>query len=144
MDVTQKTKITVQTEVSVPVAEAWKFWTLPAHITKWNSASPDWHTPRATNDLRKGGRFTARMEARDGSAGFDFGGTYEEVKPQSHISYSLDDGRKVKVDFTAKGNATLIVETFDAETENSPEMQRSGWQAILDNFKAYAESAGKG
>jgi uncharacterized protein YndB with AHSA1/START domain len=134
-----KSPITVQTTVSAPVAKVWDFWTAPEHITKWNSASPDWHTPRATNDLRTGGTFTARMEAKDGSAGFDFGGTYTDVVTHKKISYAMSDGRKVDVLFEAKGDQTHVTETFDPETENSEEMQRAGWQSILDSFKKYAE-----
>ena len=131
--------ITVQTKVEAPLIKAWQFWTEPEHIMQWNNASPDWHTPRATNDLRTGGSFTSRMEARDGSVGFDFGGTYSEVVPHQHIAYAMDDGRKVTVTFKAEGDDTMIIETFDPETENSPEMQRAGWQSIMDNFKSYVE-----
>ena len=137
---TEKTKITVKTTVNVAPKQAWELWTRPEHITKWNSASDDWHTPRATNDLRPGGSFTSRMEARDGSMGFDFGGTYKEVKEHSRISYEMSDGRQVQVDFTPAQGKTEIVETFDAETQNSVELQKNGWQAILNNFKKYAES----
>lgn len=136
----QTRKITVENNIKAPVEKVWKFWTLPEHITKWNNASDDWHTPHAENDLRIGGKFTARMEAKDGSFGFDFGGTYDEVKHQGLIAYTLDDGRKVKVDFSALGNETKVVETFEAENENPVEMQKDGWQAILDNFKKYTES----
>lgn len=133
-------KITVATSVLVPTEKVWTYWTEPQHITQWNNASADWHTPRAENDLRPGGRFVSRMEARDGSFGFDFSGTYEEVIPLESIVYTLDDGRKVQITFTDQGHETHIIETFEAESENSIEMQRGGWQAILDNFKRYAES----
>jgi uncharacterized protein YndB with AHSA1/START domain len=136
----QPTIITVQSNVKAPVEKVWQFWTLPEHITKWNNASDDWHTPRATNDLRTGGSFTARMEAKDGSFGFDFGGVYDEVKQHEIIAYTIGDGRKVKVIFSPEGDGTKVVETFDAEGTHSIEMQRDGWQAILDNFKKYAES----
>ena len=134
------TKITVQNTVNAPVEKVWKFWTSPEHITKWNTASEDWHTPRAENDLRIGGKFSARMEAKDGSFGFDFGGVYDEVKTNEKIEYTLGDGRKVNVLFSANGNETNVVETFDAETVNSVELQKNGWQAILDNFKKYVEN----
>jgi uncharacterized protein YndB with AHSA1/START domain len=135
-----KEKITVQSTINVPAEKAWELWTNPDHIIKWNSASPEWHTPRATNDLRAGGKFTSRMEARDGSMGFDFEGVYDEVKKNELIQYSLGDGRKVRVEFKKNGNQTTVTEIFDAEMQNSIEMQKSGWQAILDNFKKYAES----
>ncbi|MBL7876451.1 MAG: SRPBCC domain-containing protein [Cyclobacteriaceae bacterium] len=106
---------------------------------KWNNASEDWHTPHAENDLRVGGRFVSRMAAKDGSMSFDFGGTYDQVKTNELIAYTMDDGRKTSVVFTKKGNQTYVSETFDAEGENSIEMQRAGWQAILNNFKKYAE-----
>ncbi len=134
------TPITVETTVKAPLAKVWECWTAPEHITKWNAASDDWHTTKATNDLRDGGMFTARMEAKDGSFGFDFGGTYSKVVPQTHLAYAMDDGRKVTVDFAEKDGQTRIVEAFDPEQENTPELQRQGWQAILDNFKAYAEA----
>lgn len=136
----EKTVITIENTVNAPVEKVWKYWNEPDHITKWNSASPDWHTPWAKNDLRVGGTLTARMEARDGSFGFDFAGVYDEIKPNEYIEYTLGDGRKVKINFTSSGNATHIVESFDAETENSEEMQRMGWQAILDSFKKYTEA----
>lgn len=134
------TKITVEITVKVPVEKAWAYWTMPEHITEWNNASDDWHTPLAENDLRTGGRFLSRMEAKDGSFGFDFSGTYESVVPLESIAYTLDDNRKVQITFTGQGHTTHITETFEAENENSVEMQRSGWQAIMDNFKHYAEN----
>ncbi len=132
--------ITVDVTVQAPVAKTWKYLTEPEHITQWNNASDDWHTPSATNDLREGGKFTCRMEAKDGSAGFDFGGTYSKVIPLKHIAYTMDDGRTVMVQFEDRGGETHITEAFDAESENPVEMQREGWQAILDNFKKYTES----
>jgi uncharacterized protein YndB with AHSA1/START domain len=107
---------------------------------QWNNASDDWHTPRAENDLRAGGKFSARMEAKDGSMGFDFGGVYDEVKENEYIAYTMGDDRKVEVTFSAQGNETEIEETFEAEDTNPLEMQKSGWQAILDNFKNYTET----
>jgi len=139
METKLKTKITVETTVNAPIYQVWELWTSPQHITKWNNASDDWHTPFAENDLRKGGKFTSRMEARDKSAGFDFGGVYDEVKTNQLIEYTMEDGRKVRIVFTDLGDETKIAETFEAEEENSIDMQRDGWQSILDNFKRYAE-----
>lgn len=135
----EKIKITVQTQVEAPVEKVWNSWNKPEHITKWNSASDDWHTPKASNDLRVGGKFNATMAAKDGSMSFDFEGTYTNVKPNQLIEYTIADGRKVKISFETKGAQTHITETFEAETENPVEMQRGGWQAILDNFKKYTE-----
>lgn len=132
--------ITVESTVKAPVVVVWQNWTEPGHITKWNSASDDWHTPYAESDLKPGGKFLSRMEAKDGTFGFDFYGTFNEVKPNEYLEYTLGDGRKVTVDFRGNGNETRIIETFEAETENTVEMQKAGWQAILDNFKKYTES----
>ncbi|HLP15626.1 MAG TPA: SRPBCC family protein, partial [Bacteroidota bacterium] len=137
METVQATKITVETVVNAPVEAVWKCWTTPEDIVHWNAASEDWHTTNAKNDLRAGGEFSSRMEAKDGSMGFDFGGTYETVNQYELIVYRLGDGRKVEVIFEPRGSQTHIVETFDAEHENSIERQRDGWQAILDNFKSY-------
>lgn len=136
---TEKTSITVQTTVDAPVEKVWNSWTEPEHITQWNNASDDWHTPKASNDLRTGGKFSATMAARDGSASFDFEGVYSNVKNNQLIEYAMADGRTVKVVFEGTGTKTRITETFDAENENPIEMQRGGWQAILDNFKKYTE-----
>jgi uncharacterized protein YndB with AHSA1/START domain len=144
METTNKTSITVQTLVNLPVHRVWELWTGTEHICKWNNASDDWHTPSAENDLREGGKFTSRMEAKDGSFGFDFGGTYNEVKPQELIAYTMDDGRKARITFIAKQAETAIIETFEAENENPIEMQQLGWQAILNNFKKYAEGQNNG
>ena len=114
-------------------------YTLPEHIIRWNQPSPDWHTPRAENDLNVGGRFLSRMEARDGSAGFDFCGSYTEVRKNEHLSYVLDDERKVGIDFLPHGTETKMVIAFEPESENPPEFQQAGWQSILDNFKKYVE-----
>lgn len=140
MESNGKINITVKTTVNLPIGMVWKYWTNPEDITKWNSASPDWHTPNAENDLRKGGKFSYRMEAKDGSMGFDFWGIYDNVKVNELIEITLGDNRKMNVLFTSLGNVTEIVETFEAENTNSIELQRSGWQAILDNFKKYAEA----
>ena len=134
-------EITVETIVKAPVDKVWEYWTEPNHMTKWSYASDDWHSPFAENDLRVGGKFVSRMEAKDGSMGFDFGGIYDEVKLHEVISYTMGDGRKVKVNFQNQGSETKVIETFDAETENPIEMQQQGWQAILDNFKRYAEQS---
>ena len=137
----ERTKITVETTVNAPIEKVWGYFTQPEHITKWNNASDDWHTPNASNDLRVGGNFVYRMEAKDGSFGFDFGGVYESVDQNEYIEYTIGDGRNVKVKFTAQGNKTDVVETFEAEEINSIELQKGGWQAILDNFKKYTESS---
>jgi uncharacterized protein YndB with AHSA1/START domain len=137
--VKDKIRITIKTTVNAPVEKIWKYWTEPEHIKKWNSASEDWHTPFAENDLRVGGEFHSRMEAKDGSFGFDFGGIYNEVELYKTIAYTLGDGRKVKIDFRAGDSFTEITEIFEAESTNPIEMQQSGWQAILNNFKKYAE-----
>lgn len=140
METASKTAITVEATVIAPVEKVWEFWTNPTHITKWCAASDDWHTPRAENDLRTGGSFSSRMEAKDGSFGFDFGGIYDAVETNKLIAYTLGDGRKVSIVFAAGGSDTKVTETFDAESENAVEMQRAGWQAILDNFKKYTEA----
>lgn len=132
--------ITVETEVNAPVEKVWEFWTRPEHITQWCFASDDWEAPSAENDVRVDGRFKIRMSAKNGSAGFDFGGTYTAVEKYTLIEYVIDgDGRKVSVHFTAKPNGVKISETFEMEHENSEELQRGGWQAILDNFRNYVE-----
>ncbi|MDB5255926.1 MAG: polyketide cyclase [Chitinophagaceae bacterium] len=140
METTSKTAITVETTVKVPVAKAWATWTEPQHITKWAFASDEWHAPYADNDVKVGGTFKTTMAAKDGSMSFDFGGIYEAVKNNELLAYGLADGRKVNITFTANGNETKIVETFDPENENPIEMQKGGWQAILDNYKRYTES----
>ncbi|MBL7971389.1 MAG: SRPBCC family protein [Prolixibacteraceae bacterium] len=140
MENPKKTIITVEATVKAPVEKVWKFWSSPEHITQWNNASDDWHTPYAENDLRVGGKFTSRMEAKDGSFGFDFWGIYDVVITNERIEYTLGDDRKVKIVFTDQGNATQVTESFEAENENSIELQQSGWQAILNNFRKYTES----
>jgi uncharacterized protein YndB with AHSA1/START domain len=135
-----KQKITIETTVNATVEKVWQHYTEPRHITQWNNASDDWHTTRAENDLRQGGKFLYRMEAKDGSFGFDFTGVYDEVKVNEYIAYTIDDGRKVEIDFSAQGNQCKIRIAFEAETQNPIEMQREGWQAILDNFKKYTQS----
>lgn len=137
-------KITVETKVKAPIEKVWECWTGARHIERWNNASPEWHTPRAINNLKLGGRFTTRMEAKDGSAGFDFAGTYTTIEECKKIEYRLDDGRMARIDFIDEEDGVAIIETFDAEKVNPAEMQKQGWQAILDNFKAYAESQSSG
>lgn len=132
-------KITIQAVIHAPVEKVWQYWNEPDHITKWNHASDDWHSPYAENDLRAGGRFLFRMEAKDGSFGFDFSGTYDEVVSHERISYTLDDGRKVQITFQSQNGKTEVIETFEAETTHPAELQKQGWQAILNNFKAYVE-----
>lgn len=132
-------KINIGVNIGAPVAKVWKAYNDPEAITQWNSPSPDWHSPKAENDLKVGGKFNYRMEAKDGSAGFDFTGTYTEVTPNERIAYTMDDGRLVEVDFKQAGEGTEVKVAFDPETENPIEMQRDGWQAILDNFKKYCE-----
>lgn len=140
METQNKTVITIESTINAPVEKVWEFWTMPVHITKWNSASDDWHTPKAENDLRVGGNFSSRMEARDGSMGFDFGGVYTDVKTNKHIAYTMGDGRKVEVKFEVSGDKTKVTESFEAEGTNPVEMQKGGWQAILDNFRKYTEA----
>ena len=140
MKTKHKSKITVAAAVHAPLEKVWKYWTEPEHIKQWNNASNDWHTPHAENDLRKGGSFLSRMEAKDKSFGFDFNGIYDDVRVNEFIEYTLGDGRKVQIAFSPRDNETHVSETFEAEDTNSTEMQRAGWQAILDNFKKYTES----
>ena len=132
-------KITVQAAIKADLGTVWKAWNDPEDIQRWNAASDDWHTPRASVDLREGGKFSARMEAKDGSEGFDFEGTYTRVVPKKLIEYRMDDAREVKIEFVEEAGKVLVRETFDAETQNAPELQRQGWQAILDNFARHVE-----
>jgi uncharacterized protein YndB with AHSA1/START domain len=135
-----KNTITVQAVINAPVGQVWKLYTEPEHVVQWNNASDDWHTPRAENDLKVGGKFLYRMEAKDGSSGFDFDGTYTQIKTNEAIAYSIADGRKVQVVFTKGDAKTKVAVTFETESTNPVEMQRGGWQAILNNFKKYVES----
>ena len=136
----QSKSITVGVTVNASAEKVWKYWTLPQHIVKWNNASEDWHSPSAENDLQIGGHFLIRMQAKDGSFGFDFGGIYNNVRTNEYLQYTIDDGRKVEVIFTTQGNLTEVTETFEIEDQNSELMQRDGWQAILNNFKRYVEN----
>jgi len=141
METAEKTRITVAATINAPLQKVWDLWTNPAHIIKWNNASDDWHTPSAENDLSEGGKFSYRMEAKDGSFGFDFGGIYDAIIDNERIEYTMGDGRKAEVLFANNSGSTTVTETFEAESENPVEMQRGGWQAILDSFKKYVESA---
>lgn len=127
-------KITVETVVDAPLNKVWTAWSNPDDIKQWNAPANEWHTTRSAVDLREGGKFSARMEAKDGSAGFDFEGTYTRVVPNKIIDFKMSDGREVNVEFVERSGGVLVRETFDVEDENSQEMQRAGWQAILDNF----------
>ena len=135
--------ITISATVSCAPQLAWNFFTTADHIRFWNFASPEWHCPAATNDVSPGGRFDYRMEAKDGSMGFNFTGTFNEVEPPSKLSYTMDDGRNASVSFEPEGAGTRVSITFDPEQTNSRELQQTGWQAILDNYKEYAEQFGK-
>lgn len=133
----QPVTITVEVSINAPVSVVWKRWTTPDDIQIWNHASEDWHTTYAENDLRENGRFLYRMEAKDGSFGFDFSGTYDQVIPDRLIEYTLDDERKVRISFRNRGDSISVIETFEAETVNTVELQKYGWQCILDNFKKH-------
>jgi uncharacterized protein YndB with AHSA1/START domain len=132
-------KITVETLVKADLNKVWGAWNNPEDIKQWNAASDDWHTPQASVDLREGGKFSSRMEAKDGSAGFDFEGTYTRVLPRKLIEYRMGDGRGVTVEFKPHAGGVRVTETFDAETQNTPELQRQGWQAILDSFAQHVQ-----
>lgn len=140
METSGKIIITVEAIINAPINQVWKYWTSPEDIIQWNTASEDWHTTRAENDLRIGGSFISRMEAKDGSFGFDFTGQYIEVKTHELIVYTIIDGRKVHISFNPIGNSTSVIESFEAEDENSVELQKNGWLSILDSFKRYVES----
>lgn len=143
MTATENSTITVKAGIQAPAEKVWEFWTNSFHIIKWCSATEEWQTPYSENDLRTGGRFLSRMEAKDGSVGFDFSGVYTNVENGKLIEYTLDDGRKVSVEFVSEGDVTTVIETFEPEGTNPIEMQRAGWQAIMDNFKKYAENHGQ-
>ena len=137
--------ITVSTRVEAPVAKVWECWTNPDHIVQWNAASDDWCCPRASNDVRVGGELNSRMEARDGSMGFDFSAIYTEVEPHALLAFRMgegDEARGVRVEFKEDGDGTVVTETFKPENTFPIEMQRAGWQSILDRFKAHVESQG--
>jgi uncharacterized protein YndB with AHSA1/START domain len=132
-------KIKIEAIIRAKLATTWETWTDPNHIIQWNQASNEWHCPSASNDLRKDGRFSYRMEAKDGSFGFDFSGQYSKVVAHKEIVYTLDDGRVVSIAFSEEGDDTRIVQVFEAEDQNTIEMQKGGWQAILNSFKGHAE-----
>lgn len=134
------TRIKISALVNAPIEKVWENWTQPKHITNWNFAIDTWQCPSASNDLKVGGKYLARMEAKDGSFGFDFEATYDTVVELQELTYTMTDGRKSTTVFEDRGNETAIMTTFDAESENPAEMQQQGWQAILDNFKKYVES----
>ena len=133
-------EITVDTTINAPMDQVWTAWTQPEHIVQWNFASADWQCPAAQIDLTPGGRFNYRMEARDGSMGFDMEGTFTAIEPGRKIQYVLADDRKVSITFEDSGNGVVVTETFDAENQMSGEQQRHGWQCILDNFKSHVEA----
>jgi uncharacterized protein YndB with AHSA1/START domain len=132
-------KITVEAKVAAPIDEVWRAWNTPADIRQWNAASDDWHTTKSEVDLREGGAFSSRMEAKDGSRGFDFAGTYTKVIDHKRIE-SAFGGRTLLVEFIPSQGGVIVRETFEAETTHSEEQQRGGWQAILNNFKKHVES----
>jgi uncharacterized protein YndB with AHSA1/START domain len=136
----EKIPITVETTINAPIAKVWEYWNEPDYITHWAFASDDWEAPSAENDLRVGGKFTTTMAAKDKSESFDFSGTYTDVKEHELIEYDMDDGRHVKIEFSEVPEGVRVTETFDPENENTEELQRSGWQAILENFRKYVES----
>jgi uncharacterized protein YndB with AHSA1/START domain len=135
--------VKIAVEVQAPLSLTWRSWTNPRHIVNWNYASDSWHCPKAAIDLKPGGVFNYRMAARDESEAFDFTGRIDEVKEMEKLAFTLDDGRKVQVHFQQKGNAVLVTEEFEAEQTIDVELQKSGWKAILENFKAYTESLNK-
>lgn len=135
-----KIVIAVETIVNAPIEKTWEYWIRPEHIIHWNNPSDDWHTTKAENNLVPGGSFLYRMEAKDGSFGFDFHGKYDQVKPLEYIEYTIADGRKVKIYFTKKKGQTVITESFEAENTHPVDMQQQGWQSILNNFKKYTEA----
>ena len=140
MQTTNTSNITIQISLNVPIEKAWDYWTNPKHITNWYFASDDWHAPHAENDVQPGGTFKTTMAAKDGSFGFDVSGKYTSVEEYRTLEFVLDDGRKVKINFEPDGENIRVIESFEAESTNSLELQKTGWQAILDNFKKYAEA----
>lgn len=138
---TKPTVLTATALANAPIEKVWKCWTTPSDIRQWNHASPDWHCPEAALDLTVGGSFLYRMEAKDGSFGFDFAGTFDEMTAPVSLAYTMGDGRKATIRFTEVAEGTRIQEQFEAESQNTLELQQQGWQAILDNFKTYVEAA---
>jgi uncharacterized protein YndB with AHSA1/START domain len=140
METSTKTTVSIDATINASVEKVWQNWTSTNAITKWNSASPDWHTTKAEHQLQPGGKFSYRMEARDGTFGFDFSGVFDVVKPNEYLESTLDDGRKVKTALIRKGNETHLSQTFEAEETNPADMQREGWQNVLNSFKNYVET----
>ncbi|MCU0442092.1 MAG: SRPBCC family protein [Bacteroidia bacterium] len=132
--------ITVEAHIEAPIEKVWTYWTQPEHIMNWNAASDDWHTPYAENNLQIGQSFLSRMAAKDGSASFDFKGTYTAIVHHQLIAYTMEDGRKVRIEFEQREQSTHVTEQFDPESENPIELQEAGWQAILNHFKRYTEN----
>jgi len=132
--------LTVEAIVNAPLSKVWAYWTQSEHIIKWNYASDDWHCPAAETNLTVRGKFSATMAAKDGSFSFDFWGTYDAIEPEKELHITLGDGRKWNVYFSVEGDATKVIENFEAETVNPTDMQQQGWQMILNNFKKYTES----
>lgn len=132
--------VTVQNTINRKINQVWELWTTPEHIKNWNFASLEWHCPKAEHDLKVGGKLNYHMAAKDGSMAFDYTATFTKLEPNELMEYKLDDGRKVTISVTGNGDTTEVIETFEIEDENSIDMQRQGWQAILDNFKKYVES----
>ncbi|RZK58820.1 MAG: ATPase [Pedobacter sp.] len=136
----QSIKVTVEATINAPVEKVWKVWNTPSDIIKWNTPDPSWHTPSSENDLRVGGKFKNRMEAKDGSFGFDFEGIYDSVELDKEITYTMGDGRQATTLFSEQDGKTHVTTTFDTETQNDPEFQKQGWQSILNSFVRYVES----
>jgi uncharacterized protein YndB with AHSA1/START domain len=135
----EKTSVTIEALINAPLEKVWECWTEGKHVVGWNFASEDWYCPAANNDLKPGGKFTATMAAKDGSMSFEFWGTYQHIENQKLIQAEMGDGRKLEVLFEKKGDQVLVTELFETETTNSIELQKKGWQAILNNFKKYCE-----
>jgi uncharacterized protein YndB with AHSA1/START domain len=133
--------ITIETTINAPIAHVWEKWTAPEHVQNWNFASPDWHCPSAKSDLQAGGEFRYEMASKDGSMSFDFWGTFQRIEEQKSLEIVIGDGRKMQVTFETTKAGTKVTEQFEPENQNPEEMQKAGWQMILDNFKRYAESA---
>ena len=134
-------QIVIEVSVEAVIDKVWQYWTVPEFITQWNFASDDWCCPSAENDLSEGGHFSWRMEAKSGDIGFDFSGTYDVIVPEKLIRYTLDDGRKVSIEFISDGGSTQVIESFEPESMNPAEMQKTGWQMILNNFKKLVETS---
>lgn len=140
MSDSKRDPITVEVTIKAPIQKVWNMWNEPNHITKWCFASEDWHAPSAVNDLKVGGKSTTTMAAKDGSVSFDFSWVYTRINNYELLEYTLEDDRKVSVKFETTENGVRVIETFDPEEINPVEMQRQGWQGILDNFKKYVEA----